>query len=205
MRINRKSVLPQESPEQGKLGKRDTVLLYLHDFAFWLCGILLVFMLIFRVAVVSGPSMNDTLVHGDYLLVFNSFFAGEPKQGDVVVIGMKSYKDGEPIIKRVIATEGQWVDIDFDAGEVYVNGNLMVEDYVRTKTNLFEGVDFPIMVEEGCVFVLGDNRNESKDSRSIEIGQVDKREILGKAIFLFIPGSDPYTGKQEFTRIGVIS
>lgn len=188
-----------------KVSLKETILLYLHDFTFWLSGILLVFMLIFRVVVVSGPSMNDTLIHGDYLLILNSAFAGEPKQGDIVVVGMKSYKEGEPIIKRVIATEGQWVDIDFDAGDVYVNGNLMIEEYTRTKTNLFEGVDFPLMVEDGCVFVMGDNRNESKDSRSLEIGQVDKREILGKAVFLFLPGHDPYTGKQEFSRIGVIS
>ena len=183
----------------------ETVLLYLHDFVFWLAGILLLFMLVFRVVVVKGPSMNDTLIHGDYLLILNSVFAGEPQQGDVVVIGMQSYKQGEPIIKRVIATEGQWVDIDFDAGEVYVNGNLMDEPYTRTPTNLFEGVDFPLQVEPGCVFVMGDNRNESKDSRSMEIGQVDKREVLGKAFFLFLPGNDPYTSKTEFSRIGVIS
>ena len=188
-----------------KSSVKETILLYLHDFAFWLSGILLVFMLLFRVVVVSGPSMNDTLIHGDYLLILNTIFAGEPQQGDIVVVGMQSYKKGEPIIKRVIATEGQWVDIDFDAGDVYVNGNLMVEGYTKTKTNLYEGVDFPLIVEDGCVFVMGDNRNESKDSRSLEIGQVDKREILGKAVLLFLPGHDPYTGKQEFSRIGVIS
>lgn len=196
-----------ENAEFGNKGRavKETVLLYLHDFVFWLAGILLLFMLVFRVVVVNGPSMNDTLVHGDYLLILNNFFAGEPKQGDVVVIGLQSYKQGEPLIKRVIATEGQWVDIDFDAGKVYVNGNLLDEPYTRTPTNLFEGVDFPLQVESGCVFVLGDNRNESKDSRSMEIGQIDKREVLGKAFFLFLPGKDPYTTKTEFSRIGVIS
>lgn len=200
---NKENSLPDK--KNSKITLKETVLLYLHDFAFWLSGILLIFMLVFRVVVVSGPSMNDTLVHGDYLLILNSVLAGEPQQGDIVVVGMNSYKEGEPIIKRVIATEGQWVDIDFDAGVVYVNGNPLEEEYTRTDTNLYEGVDFPLMVDEGCVFVMGDNRNESKDSRSVEIGQVDKREILGKAVFLFFPGQDPYTSELNFSRIGVIS
>lgn len=184
--------------------RKKTVLLYLHDFVYWLTGILLVFLLLFRVVVVSGVSMNQTLVHGDYLLLINNVFYADPKQGDIIVAAKSSFKGGEPIIKRVIATEGQWVDIDFEAGIVYVNGNPLDEPYANTPTNLYEGVDFPLMVDEGCIFVLGDNRNESKDSRSIEIGQIDKREILGKAIFLFMPGKDPVTGKQYFDRIGAL-
>ena len=203
--MRKKDVSAAEQGTENKMSAKETVLLYLHDFTFWLCGILLIFMLVFRVVVVSGPSMNDTLVHGDYLLILNNVLTGEPRQGDVVVIGMDAYKKGEPIIKRVIATEGQWVDIDFEAGNVYVNGNMLEESYTKTPTNLFEGVDFPLMVEEGCVFVMGDNRNESKDSRSVEIGQIDKREILGKAFFLFFPGKDPYSGQSDFGRIGVIS
>lgn len=198
-----------QKPEEGTVSKAEerkkTVLLYLHDFVFWLTGILLVFLLLFRVVVVSGPSMNQTLVHGDYLLLINNVFYTEPKQGDIIVAAKESFKDGEPIIKRVIATEGQWVDIDFDAGIVYVNGNALDESYTNTPTNLYEGVDFPLMVDEGCVFAMGDNRNESKDSRSPEIGQIDKREILGKAIFLFLPGKDPVTQKQYFDRIGALS
>ena len=185
--------------------RKKSVLLYLHDFVFWLTGILLVFLLLFRVVVVSGPSMNQTLVHGDYLLLINNVFYSKPKQGDIIVAAKSSFKDGEPIIKRVIATEGQWVDIDFEAGIVYVNGNPMDEPYTNTPTNLYEGVNFPLIVDEGCIFVMGDNRNESKDSRSTEIGQIDKREILGKAIFLFMPGRDPVTDKQYFSRIGALS
>ena len=184
---------------------KESVLLYLHDFVTWLVVILLVFLLLFRVVVVSGPSMNTTLLHGDYLLLINNVFYQEPSHGDIVVVSKDSFKDGEPIINRVIATEGQWVDIDFDAGIVYVNGNALDEPYVNTPTNLYEGVEFPLMVEEGCIFALGDNRNESKDSRSPEIGQIDKREILGKAIFLFIPGRDPVTEKMNFERIGALS
>ena len=181
------------------------LLLYLHDFVTWLVVIVLVFLLVFRVVVVSGGSMNQTLQHGDYLLLINNIFYFEPKQGDIIVASKNSFKDGEPIIKRVIATEGQWVDIDFEEGIVYVNGNPLEESYVNTPTNLDEGVSFPIMVDEGCVFALGDNRNASKDSRSLEIGQIDKREILGKAIFLFLPGKDPVTEEMNFKRIGALS
>jgi signal peptidase I len=75
---------------------------------------------------------------------------------------------------------------------------------VNTPTNLYEGVNFPLIVEEGCVFVMGDNRNDSKDSRSPEIGQIDCREILGKALFLALPGVDAETRKRDFGRIGVL-
>lgn len=185
--------------------RKNGVLLYLHDIVFWLTAIVLVFLLLFRIVVVSGPSMNTTLIHGDYLVLMNNIFYSDPKHGDIVVVSKDSYNDGEPIIKRVIATEGQWVDIDFDAGIVYVNGNALDEPYTNTPTNLYEGVDFPLLVDEGCIFVMGDNRNESKDSRSLDIGQVDTREVLGKAIFLFLPGKDADTGKMNFERIGVLS
>ena len=188
-----------------KQERKETILLYLHDFVIWLVAILLIFLLLFRVVVVSGPSMNDTLVHGDYLLLLNNVFYSDPKQGDIIVAAKESFKDGEPIIKRVIATEGQWVDIDFDAGIVYVNGTALDEPYTKTPTNIFEGVGFPLMVDEGCIFVMGDNRNESKDSRSLEIGLIDKREVLGKAIFLFLPGKDVATEQMNFKRIGALS
>ena len=194
-----------EAQVDKKQERKETILLYLHDFVIWLVAILLIFLLLFRVVVVSGPSMNDTLVHGDYLLLLNNVFYTDPKQGDIIVAAKSSFKDGEPIIKRVIATEGQWVDIDFDAGIVYVNGTALEEPYTKTPTNIFEGVGFPLMVDEGCIFVMGDNRNESKDSRSLEIGLIDKREVLGKAIFLFLPGKDLATEQMNFKRIGALS
>ena len=184
---------------------KENVLLYLHDIVTWLVVILLVFLLLFRIVVVSGPSMNTTLVHGDCLLLINNVFYREPKAGDIVVASKDSFKGGEPIIKRVIATEGQWVDIDFDAGVVYVNGTALDEPYISSPTTLFEGIAFPLIVDEGCVFVMGDNRLDSKDSRSPDIGLVDKREILGKAILLVIPGEDPVTAKRNFVRIGALS
>ena len=184
--------------------QQKTILAYLHDFVFGLVGILLVLMLVFRVVVVSGPSMKQTLKDGDCLILLGNLFYKEPQPGDIVVASKDSFKDGEPIIKRVIATEGQEVNIDFVSGIVYVDGVALDEPYTNTPTNLYEGVKFPLIVDEGCVFVMGDNRNDSKDSRSHEIGLIDCREILGKALFIAFPGADQESGKREFDRIGAL-
>ena len=176
----------------------------LRELVFGLVGIMFVFMLLFRVVVVSGPSMKQTLINGDCLLLLNNLLYSEPEYGDIVVVSKDGFKNGEPFIKRVIATEGQKVDIDFEAGVVYVDDKALREPYVNTPTNLFEGVSFPIVVDEGCVFVMGDNRNESKDSRSTEIALVDCREILGKALFLAFPAKDDAGGMRDLSRIGVL-
>ena len=118
-----------------------------------------------------------------------------PEYGDIIVACKDSFRDGEPIIKRVIATEGQTVDIDFDNGIVYVDGVALEEEYIYSPTNLAEGMEFPLVVREGCLFLMGDNRMDSRDSRAPEIGQVDEREILGRAFFLAMPG----TGRGEYT------
>ena len=184
--------------------QQKTILSYLHDFVFGLTAILLLLMLIFRIVIVSGPSMKETLQNGDFLILLGKMFYSEPKYGDIVVASKDTYKNGEPIIKRVIATEGQEVNIDFVSGIVYVDGVPLDEPYTSTPTNLFEGVSFPLIVKEGYVFVMGDNRNDSKDSRSPEIGLIDRREILGKALFIVFPGKDQISGKREFDRIGAL-
>lgn len=195
-----------EVTEEQKKEKsvQKTILSYLHDIAFGMVIILLLFMIVFRVVVVSGPSMLQTLQDGDCIVLLNSVFYREPKVGDIVVATKSSYKDGEPIIKRVIATEGQKVDIDFEKGIVYVDDMPLYEPYINTPTNLYEGVSFPLIVDKDCVFVMGDNRNDSKDSRSVEIGQIDRRELLGKALFLVIPGVSEGSGNREFSRIGAL-
>ena len=195
---------PDADAAEG-ISMQKNVLSYLHDVAYLLAVVLIVFLLLFRIVVVSGPSMKNTLQDGDYLLLLGNTIYREPKQGDIVVASKDSFKDGEPIIKRVIATEGQTVDIDFEAGIVYVDGTALDEPYTLTPTNLWEGVAFPVVVAENCVFVMGDNRNDSKDSRSLEIGQIDKREIIGKAVFLFFPGKDLTSKSRDFSRLGGLS
>ena len=183
--------------------KKSTVL-YIHDLVYLLAGIVLVFLLVFRVIVVNGSSMYDTLMDGDYLLLLSNVFYQEPEHGDIVVISKETFDNGKPIVKRVIAKEGQTVDIDFDKGIVYVDGVALQEDYIYTLTTVDEGVAFPLTVEDGCIFVLGDNRGVSLDSRNPSVGQVDTREVLGKAIFLIYPGDNKGNDIRNMDRIGVI-
>ena len=184
-----------------------SLMLYLHDLIYMLAIVMVVFMLLFRIVIVSGSSMYSTLWNGDWLLVSSSAFYKDPQHGDIIVASKKSFNDGEPIIKRVIATEGQTVDIDFDAGIVYVDGVALVEDYTYTPTTVQEGIVFPITIADGCIFVMGDNRNGSKDSRHPDIGMIDTREVLGKAVFLLFPGigEDSHGGPRDFERIGVLT
>ena len=190
----------EKSEEQ--MDWKKSVVLYLHDVIYLLTVILIVFLLIFRVIVVSGSSMRSTLVDGDYLLLFGNLLYGDPEYGDIVVISKESFDDGKPLVKRVIAAQGQIVDIDFDSGIVFVDGQALDEPYINTPTNLPEGVSFPLLVEDNCYFVMGDNRNNSRDSRSPEIGQIDRREILGKAFFLMFPGTDKNTVPRDLNRMG---
>ncbi len=163
--------------------------------------VVLLFAFVFRVVGIVGNSMNDTLNNDDRVVIFNLFY--EPEQGDIVVISRnisndKSHSSAgtEPIIKRVIATEGQTVDITYDSegiGHVFVDGVQTGESYIKEpmhQIGIVNPVSFPQTVPEGHVFVLGDNRNDSLDSRSGDIGDngmVDKRYVLGKAIFRIFP------------------
>ena len=185
--------------------KTGTFLSNLHDVVFWVAGVLLVFSLLFRVVIVSGESMENTLAHGDWLLLLSNVFYREPKAGDIIVACKDSYENGTPIIKRVIATEGQLVEINFDTGEIKIDGKVLKESYITAPTTNWEGMTFPREVPEGCVFVLGDNRPKSKDSRSLDIGFIDKREILGKAIFVAFPGKTSTQQNRDLKRIGVVS
>ena len=200
--------LTSEIAAKKKINWRKSLLVYAHD-VLYLLAILIVASLFLRVVVVSGTSMTNTLKDGDYLLVLSNVFYREPKQGDIIVASKSTFDDGKPIVKRVIATEGQTVDIDFELGIVYVDGIALDEPYTKTPTTLQEGVTFPLVVEEDCIFVLGDNRNGSRDSRYPGIGMIHKKEVIGKVLLIFLPGTngtDIYGNPiepRDFRRIGV--
>lgn len=190
-----------EEKEKKQTGWK-SVLEYIKDIVYMVAAFVLVFTFCVRLVQVSGRSMYNTLFDGDRLLLIDESICGELEQGDIVVATMERFRDGSPIVKRVIATEGQTVDIDFDAGVVYVDGVALEEEYTFTPTNYKEGMQFPLVVEEGCLFLMGDNRNDSWDSRASDIGLVDRREILGKAILLYWPGTHYGYEKMDLSRIG---
>ena len=167
-------------------------------------AVVVLFTFVIRLIGVDGHSMVPTLQDGDRLLVTTSLLSGEYRYGDIVIIQKGTFADGDPIVKRVIATEGQTVDIDFANGIVYVDGEALDEPYINEPTYTDEGTEFPLTVPEGSIFVMGDNRNRSDDSRNAELGTVDTRYVIGRAVFLLFPGADEVTEKRDFGRIGLI-
>lgn len=157
--------------------------IYCLSIALIICVVIFAFFI--RFIDVRGTSMNPTLLNGDKMLVSGLFY--EPQAGDVVVFKKDEYSPDRALVKRVIATEGQVINIDFDRGIVYVDGQPIEEDYILEPTT--NKIDFigPQTVPDGCVFVMGDNRNASTDSRKKEIGMVDSRLILGKAYMVVYP------------------
>ena len=168
------------------------------DLYFWLQALvaalitlILLFTFVGRIIGVDGDSMYPTLHNGDLLLLQSVGY--EPKQGDVVVL-TKDFANyvGQPIVKRVIATGGQTVDIDYTTGTVYVDGTPLEEDYIKEAMkvpNYGEGVNH-VTVPEGCIFVMGDNRNDSADSRYPSIGIIDTRSVIGRAVMVLFPFQD---------------
>ena len=197
--------MSNQSNAEKKSNWKQGILLYLHDLIHMLAVIIIIFLLVFRLVVVTGSSMYSTLWDGDWLLVLSNVFYQDPEYGDIIVASKNSFNGGEAIIKRVIATEGQIVDIDFVSGTVFVDGKPLREEYTFTPTTRDEGMRFPLMVDEGCLFVMGDNRDDSLDSRHPAIGMIDKREILGKALFLFYPGTNEGNSPRNFERIGAVN
>lgn len=164
----------------------------MYDWIYCLVIALIICVIIFaffiRVIDVVGTSMNPTLNNSDKMLASGLFY--KPSVGDVVVFKKNEYDPDKALVKRVIAVEGQEINMDFDKGIVYINGQPIVEDYILEPT--MNKLDFigPKTVPEGCVFVMGDNRNASVDSRKSEIGMVDTRLILGKVYFVIYPISE---------------
>jgi len=151
-----------------------------------LAVLILLFTFVLRLVVVSGPSMENTLQDRDTMLVWSLGY--HAKQGDVVVLTKKSYQE-DSIVKRVIATEGQTVEIDYFSSTVYVDGVALEEDYIKEWMYVpsYGDVINNVTVPEGCIFVMGDNRNESADSRYPAIGIVDERCVIGRAVMVLFP------------------
>lgn len=178
----------EAKPKRAHRPVSAVVLEWLEELVIAVVIIAVVFTFFCRVITVTGTSMVPNYNDGDRVLV-TSF--GGISQGDVVVI--TNVLD-EPIIKRVIATEGQLVDFDYETGTVYVDHKAVDETEFGLQNGItkepytsFELLTFPQTVPEGCLFVLGDNRAVSEDSRYKVVGMVDERNVLGKAMLHLFP------------------
>ena len=195
-----KETLPKEEEVIEKIEGRESYE-WLRSLVTAVLVVTLTFTFVVRLMGVSGVSMLPTLQHGDRLLVLSSWLCGDYEYGDIVIARKESF-DKEPIVKRVIATGGQTVDIDFALGRVYVDGELLQEDYINDLTYLEEGIEFPLTLGENELFLMGDNRNRSSDSRHYLLGAIDERLIIGKAVFRIFPGKNSLTEKRDFSTIG---
>ena len=139
-----------------------------------------IFTFLFKISSVNGPSMLDSFHNGDRVFITAAGY--QPKYGDVVIISQPNQYN-EVLIKRIIAVGGQTVDVDATAGTVTVDGKVLYEPYIREQTLTQGNMNFPLTVPEGYVFVMGDNRNHSTDSRYKSIGLIDERYIMGKAFY----------------------
>ena len=146
--------------------------------------IMLVIVFAFRAVTVDGDSMLPNLHNGERLIITNLFYT--PEKGDIIVIDKNNSLD-KPLIKRVIATEGDKICIDYSTGDVYVNDELVDEQYIYEKIEPTDGDNIELIIKDGYVFVMGDNRNNSQDSRNNHIGQVNVKNILGKAVLRIYP------------------
>lgn len=159
---------------------------WVHSLVFAVAIVVILLTFFVRLVDVSGTSMLQTLQNNDKVIVSNLLYT--PKTGDIVVVS-KGAKYAEPIIKRVIATEGQTLSIDFDKESVVVDGVELKEDYIQGHTHKEDG-EIPAVIPKGKVFVLGDNRGVSMDSRSKTIGLIDVKDIIGKADLVVFPFKD---------------
>lgn len=205
----------KDDPFEPK-GLAGTVYFLLHDIVSILAVIVVGFVFAARLVGVSGYSMYPTLVgakesveaKGDYLILRSNVLVSTYQQGDIVVACVPSFQNGKPIVKRVVAVGGQTVRFEGDAEgyqHVYVNDVLQSEEHINEPMEIRGpyGNGYSFTVPEGCYFLMGDNRNNSTDSRNDDVGMVDGRYIVGKALWLIFPGEDSMNGNvRAWSRIG---
>lgn len=194
----------KKEKEQEKHGFLYDFYSLLHDLVYILAAITLIFVFCVRLVGVNGDSMFPTLHHGDYLALQSNVLMGDLEYGDIIVARKLSFENGEPIVKRVIATEGQTVQICADndgVTRVYVDGVALDEPYINGD---MVNTPYYTVVEDDCIFVMGDNRNHSSDSRVASIGQIRLDQVLGKVLFIVFPGADRVTNERDYSRIGSV-
>lgn len=193
------SIVTEVQTQPKKKSVKNSIYLSIYDIASIVMAsfiiIAVIFTAVFRLVGVVGSSMTNTLQENDWLITIQK---ESYERGDIVVITQPNYFN-EPLIKRVIAKEGETVDIDFNTSTVYVDGVALEEPYTRDDYILpnIDDINFPYTVPEGCIFCMGDNRNGSTDSRSDKIGALDERYVLGKAVFRVLPFGDFYLYDYE--------
>lgn len=180
---------------------RESLLDWLQLLAVVLVVIVGMFTFVVSIVGVDGSSMYPTLHDRDLMLVQR--IAYTPRQGDVVVLRKDNTFDDQALVKRIIATGGQTVYIDYEANTITVDGQVLEEPYLNYEYDPTYGSDYmaeridldgqyvnqAFTVPEGCVFVCGDNRNHSSDSRVAALGMVDERYVIGRVLAVFFPVS----------------
>lgn len=181
---------PQEEPQEKKDSVKSDLYFWVQTLSVSLILLVIVFTFIGRLTRVDGTSMVPTLHHNDLMLVQSIGY--EPKPGDVVVLRKAQFMEAQ-VVKRVIAVGGQHVQVDYNTHLVYVDGVPLNEPYINEIMEDPRHADLSVLdvtVPDGSIYVLGDNRNNSSDSRHVRLGTVDTRYVLGRVVCVLFPFSD---------------